>query len=102
MNSLCLCVCVLQFQGGFRVSGESCAAHVSLGGDPDGHLGEPAGHGGCVQGQAAQVGSRRGPHGETWLEFWALPGELGSDHRCFTIICYYERKKKYVGTMFGK
>lgn len=59
-------VCVFQFQGGFRVSGEGRAAHVSLGGYPDGHLGEPAGDGGCVLGQAAQVSSRREPFEETW------------------------------------
>lgn len=69
-------VCVFQFWGGFRVSGEGGAAHVSLDGYPDGHLGEPAGDGGCVLGQAAQVSSRREAFEETW-EFWAVPRELG-------------------------
>ena len=62
-------MCFFQFQGGFWFSGESRAAHVSLSGYPDGHLGEPAGDGGCVQGQAAQVSSRRRPQEETRVEF---------------------------------
>ena len=51
----------LQFQRGFRVRGEGRAAHIPLGGYPDGHPGQPAGDGGCVQGQAAQVSTTREP-----------------------------------------
>ena len=75
---VCVCVCaracVFQFQGGFWVGGEGRAAHVSLGGYPDGHPGEPAGDGGCVQGQAAQVSSRRKPgwSSRLSLESWGL------------------------------
>lgn len=50
-----------QFQRGFQVRGEGRAAHVPCSGYPDGHLGQPAGDGGCVQGQAAQVSSTKGP-----------------------------------------
>lgn len=79
---LCVCVCarclcVFQFQGGFWLSGEGGAAHVSVGRYPDGHLGEPAGDGGRVQGQTAQVCNTSKPHGETWVGFQT--GELGSE-----------------------
>lgn len=75
---VCMCVCrsVFQFQGGFPVSGEGRAAHVSLRGYPDGHLGEPSGDGGRVQGPAAQVSSMRKPH-----EAGSLGGGLGSPWR---------------------
>lgn len=52
----------LQFQGGFPVREEGHAANIPLSGYPDGHPGQPAGDGGCVQGQAAQVSSTRDPH----------------------------------------
>lgn len=68
-KSLHLCVHVFQFQGGFRISGEGCAAHISLSCYPDGHPGKSAGDGGCVQGQTAQVSSKRQPPWQTWLEF---------------------------------
>lgn len=96
-----LCVSVFQFQGGFQVSGEGLAAHVSLGGYPDGHLGEPSGDGGRVQGPAAQVSSVGQPHKETWVVFWALPAELGSALLISIIVCDNEGEKKYMGTMFG-
>lgn len=44
-----------QFEWGLRRSGEDCAAHLHLRRYTDGHPGEPAGDGGCVPGQAAQV-----------------------------------------------
>lgn len=56
-----LCFHNLQFQRGFRVCGEGRTAHVLRNGYPDGHPGQPAGDGCCVQGQAAQVRSTRGP-----------------------------------------
>lgn len=52
---------VLQFQRGFWVRGEGRAANIPLSGYPDGHPGQPAGDGGCVQGQAAQVSTAREP-----------------------------------------
>lgn len=71
---LSVCLCVFQFQGGFQVSGEGRAAHVSLSGDPDGHLGQPSGDGGCVQGPAAQVSSMRKPgwYSGLSMESWGL------------------------------
>lgn len=49
------CVCAPQFEWGLRRSGEDRAAHLHLRRYTDGHPGEPAGDGGCVPGQAAQV-----------------------------------------------
>ena len=95
------CLCVFQFQGGFRVSGEGRAAHVSLGNYPDGYLGEPAGDGGRVQGQTAQVSHVRQPHEKTWVEFGALLGELESEFIISARIYSYEGKK-YMAVMFGK
>lgn len=87
------CLCVFQCQGGFQVSGEGRAAHVSLGSYPDGYLGEPTGDGGCVQGQAAQVSHMRQSHEKTWVEFGALPGELESEFIISTRIYSYEGEK---------